>query len=166
MNSPLSQELLNSVRTAKSELRRITGSEPKKLMDVAEYRSFPVGQEQDDGRNSWGSIIHNNFKQHLIDMPLMNWTWRLFWLSAFLNEQDVSSQTLGYFAALQIYTTVKHVYFKQSHLTETLTNHEGGVSLERIERTLPLTLLLLSLQSQLSINKRLTEMTRERGTTL
>lgn len=71
-NSPLSQELLNSVRTAKSELRRITGSEPKKLMDVAEYRSFPVGQEQDEGGNSWGSIIHNNFKHYLIDMPIMN----------------------------------------------------------------------------------------------
>lgn len=42
-NSPLSQELLNSVRRAKFELRRTTGSEPKKLMDVAEYRSFPVG---------------------------------------------------------------------------------------------------------------------------
>lgn len=45
-NSPLSQELLNSVRRAMFELRRITGSEPKKLIDVAEYRSFPAEQEQ------------------------------------------------------------------------------------------------------------------------
>lgn len=56
MNSPLSQELLNSVRRAKFELRRTTGSEPKKLMDVAEYRSFPVGQEQEMKKNSWKSI--------------------------------------------------------------------------------------------------------------
>lgn len=65
-SSPLSQELLNSVRRAKSELRRTTGSEPKKLMDMAEYRSFPVQQEQDMRQNSWRSIIHNEFKQSLI----------------------------------------------------------------------------------------------------
>lgn len=73
-SSPLSQELLNSVRRAKSELRRTTGSEPKKLMDVAEYRSFPVEQEQDMRENSWRSIIHNEFKQYLIYVPTMNST--------------------------------------------------------------------------------------------
>lgn len=72
--SPLSQELLNSVRRGKSELRRTTGSEPKKLMDVAEYRSFPVQQEQDMRENSWRSIIHNEFKQYLIYVPTMNST--------------------------------------------------------------------------------------------
>lgn len=56
--SPLSQELLNSVRRAKFELRRTTGSEPKKLMDVAEYKSFPVRQEKEVSENSWKSIIH------------------------------------------------------------------------------------------------------------
>lgn len=65
-NSPLSQELLNSVRRAKSELRRTTGSEPKKLMDVAEYRSFPFGQEQEMRLNSWRSIIHIKLEQYLI----------------------------------------------------------------------------------------------------
>lgn len=68
-NSPLSQELLNSVRRAKSELRRTTGSEPKKLMDVAEYRSFPVGQEQQMRENSWMSIIHIKLEQYHIYMP-------------------------------------------------------------------------------------------------
>lgn len=70
----MSQELLNSVRRAESELRRTTGSEPKKLMDVAEYRSFPVQQEQDVKENSWRSIIHNEFKQSLIYVPTMNST--------------------------------------------------------------------------------------------
>ena len=70
-NSPLSQELLNSVRRAKSELRRTTGSEPKKLMDVAEYRSFPVGQEQEMRENSWRSIIHIKLEQHLIYVPFI-----------------------------------------------------------------------------------------------
>lgn len=70
----MSQELLNSVRRAKSELRRTTGSEPKKLMDVAEYRSFPVQQEQDMRENSWRSIIHNDFKQSLIFVPTTNAT--------------------------------------------------------------------------------------------
>ena len=55
-----------------SELRRTTGSEPKKLMDVAEYRSFPVQQEQDVRENSWRSIIHNKFKQSLNCRPATN----------------------------------------------------------------------------------------------
>lgn len=62
------------MRRAKSELRRTTGSEPKKLMDVAEYRSFPVKQEQDMRENSWRSVIHNEFKQYLIYVPTMNST--------------------------------------------------------------------------------------------
>lgn len=57
------------MRRAKSELRRTTGSEPKKLMDVAEYRSFPVGQEQEMRENSWKSIIHFKLEQYLIYMP-------------------------------------------------------------------------------------------------
>lgn len=44
----MSQELLNSVRRVVLELRKTTGSEPKKLMDVAEYRSLPVGQGTSD----------------------------------------------------------------------------------------------------------------------
>lgn len=54
------------MRRAKSELRRTTGSEPKKLMDVAEYRSFPFGQEQEMRLNSWRSIIHIKLEQYLI----------------------------------------------------------------------------------------------------
>lgn len=57
------------MRRAKSELRRTTGSEPKKLMDVAEYRSFPVGQEQEMRDNSWRSIIQIELEQYLIYMP-------------------------------------------------------------------------------------------------
>lgn len=57
------------MRRAKSELRRTTGSEPKKLMDVAEYRSFPVGQEQEIRGNSWNSITHFKLEQYLIYVP-------------------------------------------------------------------------------------------------
>lgn len=57
------------MRRAESELRRTTGSEPKKLIDVAEYRSFPVGQEQEMRENSSRSIILDNVAQHLIYMP-------------------------------------------------------------------------------------------------
>lgn len=48
-------------------------------------------------------------------------------------------------------------------LAQTLTDHEGGVSLEGIKRTLPFSLVLLSLKPQLSINKRLLETKGERG---
>lgn len=49
-----------------------------------------------------------------------------------------------------------------ANLTQTLTNHEGGVSLEGIKRTLPLSLLRPSLQPQLSVSKRLPETKGER----
>lgn len=98
-NSPLSQELLNSVRRAKFELRRITGSEPKKLMDVAEYRSFPVWQEQWMRTNSWKAIIHMKLEQYLIYMPtnVLNQL-AVFWLISgycVLREQVVTVKILG-----------------------------------------------------------------------
>lgn len=37
-----------SVRRVKLELRKNTGSEPMKFMEVAEYRSLPVGQDTSD----------------------------------------------------------------------------------------------------------------------
>lgn len=40
-------------------------------MDVAEYRSFPVGQEQEMRENSWRSIIHIKLEQHLIYVPFI-----------------------------------------------------------------------------------------------
>lgn len=92
-NSPLSQELLNSVRRAKSELRRTTGSEPKKLIDVAEYRSFPVGEEEDMRENSWKSFIHIHFEQYLIYL-LMYWTISVC-LSSELSEQVALTKILG-----------------------------------------------------------------------
>lgn len=45
----------------------------------------------------------------------------------------------------------------------TLTDHEGGVSLKGIKRTLPFSLLLLSTQGQLAICKRLSETKRRRA---
>lgn len=38
-------------------------------MDVAEYKSFPVGQEQQMRENSWTSIIHIKLEQYHIYMP-------------------------------------------------------------------------------------------------
>lgn len=99
--SPLSQELLNSVRRAESELRRTTGSEPKKLMDVAEYRSFPVQQEQDVRENSWRSIIHYEFKQSLIYVPTMTST-RVFFKGSLVHIHTRIHTLCGTFITLQI----------------------------------------------------------------
>lgn len=38
---PLSKDDLNSVRMMTGELRIMTGSEPRKFIEVAEYKSFP-----------------------------------------------------------------------------------------------------------------------------
>lgn len=38
--SPLSQDVLNSVRMVTGELRITMGSEPRKFIEVAEYKSF------------------------------------------------------------------------------------------------------------------------------
>lgn len=60
---------------------------------------------------------------------------------------------------IQQYSTLCSLW---QQLSPTLTNHEGGVSLKGIKRTLPLSLLLFSLQPQLSISKRLSETKRAR----
>lgn len=44
---PLSHELLNSVRMETGELRIKTGSEPRKFMDVAEYKFLSGGNRQE-----------------------------------------------------------------------------------------------------------------------
>ena len=50
-----------------------------------------------------------------------------------------------------VVVVVEVVGVEQSRGSGTLTDHEGGVSLEGIKRTLPLSLLLLSVQEQLSV---------------
>lgn len=48
--SPLSQDVLNSVRTLASELRITMGSEPRKFMEVAEYKSFSGKKNRTGGK--------------------------------------------------------------------------------------------------------------------
>lgn len=43
--SPLSQDVLNSVRMVTEELRITMGSEPRKFIEVAEYKSFSAGKK-------------------------------------------------------------------------------------------------------------------------
>lgn len=84
-DSPLSQLLLVSVRRGNNELRNTTGSEPKKFMEVAEYRSLSVLQEQEGRLNSSGQLIigyqqfqkpfiHNSTKQFpLLEPSSLRW---------------------------------------------------------------------------------------------
>lgn len=180
-NSPLSQELLNSVRRAKFELRRTTGSEPKKLMDVAEYRSFPVGQEKQKRKKIPGNQLFilswNNIS---FICQVMNWTGCVEWAGS-CSLLDILGHiyNLVLWPVQSAYTYHTHssfllVHFERSallgalfpsaaDLTQTLTDHQGGVSLEGIKGTLPLSLLLLSLQAQLSLSKRLSGTKGERA---
>lgn len=58
-NSPLSQLLFASERRGVKELRNKTGLEPKKFMEVAEYRSLSVTREQVGRLNSSGLQMRN-----------------------------------------------------------------------------------------------------------
>lgn len=80
-----------------------------------------------------------------------------------LNEQVALANILGIFL-IYLVCEVKSAHNYQIFilcLPQTLTNHEGGVSLKGIERTLALPLLRLSLQRQLSFSKRLSETKKE-----
>lgn len=179
-NSPLSQELLNSVRRAKFELRRTTGSEPKKLMDVAEYRSFPVGQEKQKRKKIPGNQLFilswNNIS---FICQVMNWSGCVEWAGScslldivghiynpvlWPVQSAYTYHTLIFsVGALWALSAARCFVPFSTDLTQTLTDHQGGVSLEGIKGTLPLSLLLLSLQAQLSLSKRLSGTKGERA---